>query len=50
MCESSYGSDFQTLQNKTTIRSDDSILRKLQGKTNLSCVNAFLASIAHKIR
>lgn len=50
MCESSYGSDFRALQAKTTIRTNDSIYQKLQGKTNLSCVNAFLASIAHKVR
>lgn len=48
-CQSSYGSDFQYLQNQATISSSNGIYRKLQSKTNLACVRNFLASIAHKV-
>jgi hypothetical protein len=49
-CQSSYGADFRELQGKTTISPNDRAYKKLQTKTNLSCVRNFLASIAHKVK
>lgn len=49
-CQSSYGKDFEYLRKLTTVGTDNSIYKKLEGKKNLQCVQAFLASIASKVR
>ncbi len=49
-CDSSYGADIRYLQGLTTISPDNGTLKKLRGKTNLKCINNFLASIATKIK
>ncbi len=49
-CQAYYGKDFSYLQGLPVIPSNNGTLKKLQSKTNLSCVRNFLASIAHKVR
>lgn len=48
-CESNYGRDFEYLNGLSKIEPGNRILKKLQGKRNLGCVNQFLNSITSKI-
>ena len=45
-----YQNDINYLQGQTSISPSNSILRKLQSKSNLTCIKNFLASIATKIK
>lgn len=49
-CDSSYGSDFNYLQNLTSISPSNTIYKRLQRADNLVCVRNFLSSIAHKVK